>query len=616
VDAALLPATAAAAVASSPSASRLLLPGLGLASVALSLASAFSSLRPDAFSLSAAAGQFPAVDVAHLNYLQAVDSRLQRLQPDFSSKLGLRLTDAQQPQTVEQSITADTVTPAMLQAAVEQRKGSPQAASGAAGCIDLCLETGELLPGSAAGSAELEDDGCDFISSRRAAVGRRRTIVEEDEEADTLQAADDSRDSDDVIFYSPLTPHVRPPLQSPRLAARRLVCEQLRERERQRRSLRAATCCPSIPQRQSLLLSSALSALSGSLSSSSLLSSLRLLPLATRTPPSLLYLRRCSLAPFYSSSLRPSATAASRSAVYFLTGEKDGVRGEMEEERRDEQPVEEQSWQDMRGALEAAAISSMKDALQRIHSGLQRLPAPTETAVPASSRPPLPPPRALAVSSPAPPLAGVQSSAALSAGHRAARLLFASLHVRLHAPSSRVFLCEYWPVLCDLGQLEASRERERKDAHRAQEEQRSRRQQEEAERQRVDSEQRERRKQQRQARQAAGDSDNSGEDEEEDDSSCSSEDEGSEYGVDDDAAAGSDSELSSLRCGRRLRSSARSRRRRQLSHHGGRLYAVNGDEDAAAACCDSHLFRGLSRGLFEDTVPVLSEQRWSCGLLT
>lgn len=544
--------------------SSLLLPPVGLSCVSSALLSTFAALQPSTFALLCSASS--AVDVTHLNWASAAQRRASALLRGLpmaevvtAVSVDEMVSVADVPADCVRVIVAYSTHDSALPAADAQPLVTPEVATQSVAAIEpsQSAQTEALpqpLPAGNASASQADDD-VELVSSRRV-NGRRKVIAEDDGDeegcdADHAMHDDSDRLDSDVILVDPPTVTTDPAQQQAAftLHLRQLACAQLKERECAHRLAYAASCVPSPAQQLACRYVESMAAFASLLCDSNVLSCARLLPLSSTVPSSLLYLRHPSLPPQYIDVNVPYSGTSYRCADWWLTGERDGLRGEMDEDRRDEQPMCEEMFAEVRAQMEALGLTEVRraveemeaivtstspDTLYRRQEGdvppprrtpLGRQSAVIEVVVSAETLPAdvilpalsVPPPQPIEAVAPvdtvsrdaslpafsssaeapfalslAPPLPPTMSSPAarLSSIH-ASRELFSSLRCKLHAPSSRTWLTDIYPFLCHMGVVEGQREDERRiEAQRAAEE-----------RDRLAAESRARRQAQREARQ-------------------------------------------------------------------------------------------------------------------
>ena len=687
VDETLLPPTAATALLCPPpsvsSPSSLLLSVVGLSPVSSPLLSIFSSLHPSPFAL--LCSNVSSIDITHLNWASSVQRRA------FNVMQRLPLSEKQVTASVEEMVSVADVPAGCVHVVIE-----PQQHDTDAGAVETVAEveaqpstepSASVVPGKTMREATHEtahnavnlsqqDDEVELGSSRR--VNGKRTVIAEDDDEnahDEPMHSDNDRLDSDVILIEPPSPLVDPKWQHDifMLHVRQLACQQLREREQQHRLAYAASSSPSLAQRLACRFLQSVASLSSLLADCNILSRIRLLPLSSTVPSSLLYQRHPSLPPQYIDVNVPYSGSSYRCAEWWLTGENDGLRGEMDEERRDEQPMCEKMFEELTAEMEAMGLSAMRRAIEQLEAdtdgktaaelhrrqegavapprrtplGRQRGPievvvsadtvplsfAPSDASTPAAQQSDpitaafttishstaLLLPSTVSADSPfslelAPPrLPTTSSPAARLSTIDASRALFSSLRCKLHAPSSRTWLTDIYPFLCEMGAVEGQRENERRaeelkareQRDRVTEERRVRRQTERDARQLKRKERKRARKEKRKRKRVephlppttssssdasdsysddSGSSHTSGSSENDDDS-----DNSSERVVDFFAPRGSASRRS---------------RRRHLSSR--RVAAAEG----GAAREELHVCGGLSDALYEEVMSALRLPRW------
>ena len=690
VDVALLPPAAATSLLSSPptvsSPSSLLLSVVGLSSVSHSVLSTFSTMTPSFFALLCSTSS--AVDVTHLNWLSTLQRRA------LAVMQRLPLIEVYVTAGVEEMISLEDVSEECVSVVIEDHEmhDSSKAvvdkveeleveqAVQASASVERAAETRqeqrpEVTDSSAAVS--LADDEAEVGSSRRV-EHKRKVIAEDDEEYvhdEPMHSDPDRLDSDVILVESP-SPLSDPTQQQASfiLQVRRLACQQLQEREREHRLAYAASSSPSLAQTMACRLLDSIVSLSSLLADCNILSCVRLLPLSSTVPSSLFYRRHASLPPQFIDVNVPYSGSSYRCAEWWLTGERDGLRGEMDEERRDEQPMCEEMFEELRADIETMGLSGVRRAVEQLEVAVEgrsaaelnqrqeatvppprrnplgRQHGPIDVIVPADMMPAsfVPTSRAVLDSQPSDPVAAVHtasdniavlpateqsadslfelqlapsrlptmaSAAARLSTIDASRALFSSLRCKLHAPSSRTWLTDIYPFLCQMGTVEGQREDERRieeqkareERHRVAEERRARRQEKSEarqlkrrERKRARKEKRKRKRAERLLTSTTSSSSNSSSD----DSSSSHTEANSDEAELDEEADSDGSECG----GERVmdffapRSSARRSRRRHLSSRRVAADGVSREE--------LHVCGGLNEALYQEVMGALRLPRW------
>ena len=662
-----IPLLAPSPTVSSPSS--LLMSVVGLSTVSSSLLSTFSTMHPSSFALLCSSSS--SVDLTHLNWPSSVQRRA------LTVMQRLPLCEAQCTASVADMVSLEDVPADCVHVLIEGQKhdtnsmveAEPAAQpNGSLGESDAVREASYETVDSTEHMSQQSEEA-EFGSSRRS-VNERKIIAEDDEEyvhdVEEPVQSDNERLDSDVILVEPPSPLVDPKLQHDAflLRIRHMACQQLRQRESEHRLAYAASTSPSLAQQLACRFLESVASLSSLLADCNLLSAVRLLPLSSTVPSSLLYQSHPSLPPHFIDVNVPYSGSSYRCAVWWLTGDKDGLRGEMDEGRRDEQPMCEEMFDELKALMEHMALTDMRAAVERLDSDVSdktaveltqrqkgRVPPPRRTplgrqhgsievvvsadTVPAhivlpDSAPPFQSsepvvattvdvdssaslsasavdgPFALELASPRLPL--ISSPAARRSAIDASKALFSSLRCKLHAPTSRTWLTDVYPFLCQMGVVEGQREDERRaeekksreESNRVAEERRVRRQaQREArqvkrkEKKRARKERRKRKRLQRNlnATTSSSSSSTSSSNSSSDDSS-SSHTSGSS-GDDDDVSIDSDE--------RDFFAPRRSSRRR---HSSSRRVA------AAAAREELHVCGGLSDELYEEVMAALRLPRW------
>ena len=681
VDEALLASPAAFSLLSPPpsvlSPSSLLLPVVGLSSVSSSLLSSFSTLHPSSFALLCSSSS--SVDITHLNWPTSVQRRascvMQRLplsEVHVTASVEEMICVADVPaECVRVIVESQTLPGAII---VEQAENcEPEQAVQVTAPVaagDHMLETLQKTADGTVRMSQQDDDEVELVSTRRL-NGKRKVIAEDDDEYahdESMQQSDDDRLDSDVILLEPPSPLNDPQQQQEAFMhhVRQLACQQLREREQQHRLAFAASSSPSLAQQLACRFLQSVSSMTSLLADCNILSCVRLLPLSSTVPSSLFYHRHPSLPPQYIDVNVPYSGSSYRCAEWWLTGDSDGLRGEMDEERRDEQPMGEEMFEEVRAEMEAMGLSGMRRAVEQLEADMHvksaaELNCRQEGAVPPPRRTPLgrqsgpievvvsgnmapvnftpstlpnadtqhSEPTAAAshtaaASTPTPLSTDSPFSLALAPPHRppmsspaarlstihASRALFSSLRCKLHAPSSRTWLTDIQPFLCQMGTVEGQREDERRaeeqeareERDRLAEERRVRRQAEREARQlnrqekkRARKERRKRKRAERQLNTTTSSSSSS----DDDDSSSSHTSGSSGEHTDDESDAGDEVVVDFFA----PRGSARRSRRRHLSSR-----RVAATERGARE--ELHVCGGLSGELLEEVMAALRLPRW------